>query len=96
MIPGCRVPASWCEIHHVKEHSRGGETHTDNGVLLCWYHHRSIDTSGWGIRMRRGVPEIRPPSWLDPDGHWRTSTTSPTRIADRLELEHSPPERMTA
>ncbi len=32
IIPGCRVPASWCEIHHVTEHAGGGPTHTDNGV----------------------------------------------------------------
>ncbi|EIC08696.1 HNH nuclease, partial [Microbacterium laevaniformans OR221] len=34
VIPGCGVPAGWCEIHHVTEHARGGPTHTDNGVLL--------------------------------------------------------------
>jgi len=34
-IPGCRIPASWCEVHHVREHSQGGPTHTDNGVPLC-------------------------------------------------------------
>ncbi|WP_336642266.1 HNH endonuclease signature motif containing protein, partial [Microbacterium sp. USHLN272] len=27
LIPGCHVPAAWCEIHHVTEHSRGGPTH---------------------------------------------------------------------
>jgi hypothetical protein len=32
IIPGCGVPAGWCEIHHVTEHSRGGPTHTDNGA----------------------------------------------------------------
>lgn len=32
VIPGCSIPAAWCEIHHVTEHSRGGPTHTDNGV----------------------------------------------------------------
>ncbi len=26
LIPGCHVPATWCEIHHVQEHSRGGPT----------------------------------------------------------------------
>ena len=32
LIPGCGVPASWCEIHHVIEHAAGGPTHTDNGA----------------------------------------------------------------
>lgn len=53
--------------------------------LLCWFHHRTIDTSGWGIRMLRGVPQIRPPAWLDPGGGWRAVTKSPTRLADRRE-----------
>lgn len=71
LIPGCHVPASWCEIHHVTEHAGGGPTHTDNGVPLCWWHHRSLDWSGWEIRMNDGVPEIRGPSWWDPHGRWR-------------------------
>ena len=79
LIPGCSVPAAWCEIHHVIPDAHGGPTHPDNGVLLCWFHHRTIDTSGWGIRMLRGVPHIRPPAWLDPGGGWRPVTKSPTR-----------------
>ncbi|WEG09793.1 DUF222 domain-containing protein [Microbacterium horticulturae] len=39
IIPGCHMPATWCEIHHVIPHSKGGPTHTDNGVPLCWWHH---------------------------------------------------------
>jgi len=70
-IPGCRVRAAWCEIHHVVEHSRGGPTATDNGVMLCWHHHRTIETSGWEIRMRDGTPEVRPPTWIDPQRRWR-------------------------
>jgi len=31
-IPGCHVPARWCEVHHVTEHAAGGATHCDNGV----------------------------------------------------------------
>ncbi|WP_165877482.1 HNH endonuclease signature motif containing protein [Agromyces fucosus] len=85
LIPGCRVPASWCEIHHVIPDADGGPTHTDNGVLLCWFHHRTIETSGWGIRMIRGAPQVRPPAWLDPGGGWRSVTRSPTRLADRVE-----------
>jgi len=85
LIPGCSVPASWCEIHHVIPDADGGPTHPDNGVLLCWFHHRTIETSGWGIRMTRGVPQIRPPVWLDPGGRWRHATKSPTRLTDQLE-----------
>ena len=90
LIPGCSVRASWCEIHHVIPDVEGGPTHPDNGVLLCWFHHRSIETSGWGIRMQRGVPQIRPPVWLDPGGGWRDATKSPTRITDRLERRSGP------
>ncbi|WP_372966816.1 DUF222 domain-containing protein [Microbacterium sp.] len=72
LIPGCHVPASWCEIHHVTEHARGGPTHTDNGVPLCWWHHRSLDTSPWEIRMHNGLPQVRGPGWWDPAHHWRT------------------------
>lgn len=70
LIPGCDVPASWCEIHHVREHARGGPTSTDNGVALCWHHHRTLDTSGWAIRMHHGVPHVRGPGWWDPGGRW--------------------------
>jgi hypothetical protein len=90
ITPGCHVPAAWCEIHHVVEHHRGGPTSTDNGVLLCWFHHRTLDTSGWQIRMNRGVPEIRGPSWWDPTGTWRTTTKSPTRLRHRLAAEAAP------
>ena len=72
LIPGCHVPASWCEIHHVVEHARGGPTSTDNGVPLCWWHHRSLGRSGWEIRMDRGRPQIRGPAWWDAARRWRT------------------------
>ncbi|WP_208636579.1 HNH endonuclease signature motif containing protein, partial [Microbacterium phyllosphaerae] len=76
LIPGCHVPASWCEIHHVVEHARGGPTHTDNGVPLCWWHHRSLGTSGWEIRMDDGIPQVRGPRWWDPEQRWRTPRLS--------------------
>ncbi|MGK3950075.1 DUF222 domain-containing protein [Microbacterium sp. K2] len=76
LIPGCHVPASWCEIHHVTEHARGGPTHTDNGVPLCWWHHRSLGTSGWEIRMNDGLPQVRGPAWWDPEQRWRTPRLS--------------------
>ncbi len=73
VIPGCHVPAAWCEVHHVIAHALDPDgTHTDNGVLLCWFHHRTLDTSGWEIRMRDGLPEVRAPRWLDPRRRWRS------------------------
>jgi len=84
IIPGCHVPAAWTEIHHVTDYAKGGPTHTDNGVLLCWYHHRYIDTIGWKIRMKAGVPEVRAPYWLDPSMKWRPATTSPTRLRSKV------------
>ncbi|MFE1665253.1 DUF222 domain-containing protein [Microbacterium sp. P02] len=84
LIPGCHVPPAWCEIHHVTEHSRGGPTHTDNGVLLCWWHHRTLDSNGWKIRTNNGIPEVRGPSAWDPGRQWRPVTTSPTRLSRAL------------
>lgn len=79
LIPGCHVPAGWCEIHHVTPDAAGGPTHTSNGVLLCWFHHRSIETSGWQIRMRHGTPQIKAPPWIQWDSPWRPASKSRTR-----------------
>lgn len=73
VIPGCRVRAAWCEVHHVTGHARGGPTDVGNGVLLCWHHHRTIETSGWEIQMVDGVPQVKPPSWIDPRRAWRSA-----------------------
>lgn len=82
LIPGCHVPASWCEIHHVVEHARGGPTSTDNGVPLCWWHHRSLGSSGWEIRMADGLPQVRGPRWWDPERRWRTPSPSARGFID--------------
>src|SRR5690554_5848375 len=79
VIPGCTIPAAWCEIHHVTPDAEGGATHTDNGVLVCWFHHRSIETSGWQVRMRKGVPEVKAPPWIQWDSLWRPASRSRTR-----------------
>jgi hypothetical protein len=66
VIPGCTVPARWCEIHHVQPHAHGGATSVDNGVPLCFFHHRTIDKAGWDVTMEGGVPMVRGPVWWDP------------------------------
>jgi hypothetical protein len=54
-----------------------------NGVLLCWFHHRTIDTSGWQIRMINKIPHVKAPAWLHGDNNWHPATTSPTRQLER-------------
>jgi len=89
VIPGCHVPSTWTEIHHVQEHALGGRTHTDNGVALCFAHHRTLHVNGWQVRMREGRPEIRGPAIWDPAQKWRRPDpsrwipTGPPRTAVR-------------
>lgn len=37
---GCEVPAMRCTPHHTVPWSRGGESNTGNGIMLCPVHHR--------------------------------------------------------
>ena len=76
VIPGCRVPSTWCEVHHVHEWAQGGSTTTDNGVLLCGFHHRNLDTGGWRIRMVDGAPQVSSPAWIDPHRTWTAAEQS--------------------
>ncbi|MHA6668711.1 HNH endonuclease signature motif containing protein [Homoserinimonas sp. A447] len=85
IIPGCTIPAAATEIHHVTPDSENGPTHTDNGVLLCWYHHRTIATSGWHIKMINKTPHVKAPAWLRGDGLWHPASRSPTRHVERLK-----------
>lgn len=96
IIPGCDVRATWCEIHHVTPHHRGGPTHTDNGVLLCWFHHRTLDDTGWQITMEGGLPRVIAPPWLDPDGWPRTSPGSRHRQWQRHRATHRAQHRSGA
>jgi hypothetical protein len=48
--PGCRIPASWCDSHHLREWVRdNGNTDVDNLVILCRYHHVCAHERGWGL-----------------------------------------------
>ena len=42
--PGCHVPADQCQVDHVLEYARGGETTQDNGRLQCPVHNRRRNT----------------------------------------------------
>ena len=40
--PGCSIPATWCDAHHVRHWSRGGPTDLSNLALLCGRHHTVV------------------------------------------------------
>jgi len=65
-FPSCTSPPEWAEKHHVIPWSRGGPTDLGNLALLCDYHHDRIDTQGWTVEMRAGIPYYTPPDWIDP------------------------------
>jgi len=48
---GCRFPGctshKFCDGHHIKHWSDGGETSLDNLVLLCRYHHHLVHEGGF-------------------------------------------------
>ena len=64
---GCDRPPAWCEAHHCAPWSTGGRTDLDNAVLLCGWHHHLIHDTGWTARLAPdGIPELIPPSNVDP------------------------------
>ncbi|MFK5646763.1 DUF222 domain-containing protein [Ornithinimicrobium sp. LYQ121] len=45
-IPGCTVPATWCDAHHVVPWSHGGRSDLSNYALLCPRHHTWVHEKG--------------------------------------------------
>ncbi|TCI96028.1 HNH endonuclease signature motif containing protein [Aeromicrobium sp. IC_218] len=64
---GCDRPPGWCEAHHLKPWSEGGDTSVDNGALFCFFHHHLLHDSDWQARLSAdGVVEVIPPPRIDP------------------------------
>ena len=50
LFPGCSMPASYTEAHHIDHVARdNGRTDVDRGVLLCAFHHLLMHSNGWEI-----------------------------------------------
>ncbi|HEY7177419.1 MAG TPA: HNH endonuclease signature motif containing protein, partial [Micromonosporaceae bacterium] len=71
--PGCRVPASRCDIDHTIDYAAGGTTTHDNLALLCRHHHRLKHDGGWHVTQ----PEPGLLTWTSPHGRRFTRTIDP-------------------
>lgn len=75
--PDCQEPAGRCQFHHIQAFSQGGETTTNNLVLLCKTHNGMNDDSP--DHHRNGRIE-RDPDTGDP--HHKRTPNSPPRTND--------------
>ena len=75
--PGCTAPPSWCDAHHIRWWHRNGPTDIDNGVLLCPFHHRLLQTSDWVLESIDGRAHLIAPKRLDSTGRPRPLGRSP-------------------
>ena len=65
--PNCKIPALWCDAHHVEPWHIGGTTSIGNAVLLCSHHHHAVHAGMWSISMQDGIAWFIPAEYLDPD-----------------------------
>ncbi|GAB3085833.1 HNH endonuclease signature motif containing protein [Corynebacterium aquatimens] len=73
-VPGCKVPAQYCQIHHITAWSKGGHTNMSNLTVLCPYHNQinndDPDTPTGGWRHAGSVRTFSSaPMWVSPTGH---------------------------
>ena len=64
-FPGCSLPPSMCDAHHITYWTRGGKTVLVNLCLLCPRHHSEIHAEEWTITVIDELPWFIPP-WIDP------------------------------
>ncbi len=74
-FPGCRVPPSGCEAHHIIPWWLGGDTALGNMVLLCPHHHGTIEPHRF---FDHSSPPTRWTVHIAHDGH--PVFTPPTRV----------------
>ena len=68
IFPSCDRPPAWTEAHHIQAWLDGGPTDLSNGCLLCHFHHHLIHHGEWAVVMATdGIPDIIPPTRIDPD-----------------------------
>lgn len=66
--PGCTAPPGIGEIHHCLWWYHQGRTSTENGILLCWWHHTVVHQRHLTITQQRNGPTARRWVFTDLDG----------------------------
>jgi hypothetical protein len=75
-FPGCDLPVSRCEAHHVISWQHGGPTDLSNLVLLCWRHHHDFaHHPRWHLKL---LPDATV-EVTTPEGRVLTSRPPPSR-----------------
>jgi hypothetical protein len=59
-FPCCTMPATWTEAHHITWWENGGRTCTDDGCMLCVFHHHLMHQGDWQIIVRDGDSLVHP------------------------------------
>jgi hypothetical protein len=54
VYPGCTIPGTWCEAHHLVWWSRGGSTDIAHLALLCQRHHTTVHDKDLTITVNGG------------------------------------------
>ncbi len=70
--PGCRRPATGCDLDHTIPYEQGGRTCPCNLAPLCRRHHRTKQAPGWTLTQ----PEPGTLTWTAPHGRSYTVTPS--------------------
>ena len=65
VFPGCDLPATWTDAHHVLHWLHGGPTDLDNLASLCRHHHGVTHRTGWTMH----VTDDEWFWWTTPHGH---------------------------
>jgi hypothetical protein len=83
-IADCDRPPSWCEVHHINEYSKGGDTSVKDGVLLCRHHHLELHNS------KKRIKRIGSQYWLvHPPGTGQPPTLLQTKSPVMRRLLHT-------
>ncbi|WP_165485701.1 HNH endonuclease signature motif containing protein [Protofrankia symbiont of Coriaria ruscifolia] len=78
-FPGCRKPARFCDLDHVRPYAEGGETVEGNLIAACRRHHRAKHEGGWTVtRAADGVV-----TWTGPTGRAYRTVPEPWEDLDR-------------